>query len=75
VGFGDHFDGMSGVEQRGSLLMLAAHRGPGRKAPSILLANYRISRDEVTSGSALVPFGHKAFGDDLAVTLFGEPLY
>jgi hypothetical protein len=35
---------------------------------------YRISRNEVTSGSALVPFGHKGFGDGLAVTLFGEPL-
>jgi hypothetical protein len=36
--------------------------------------NYRTSRNNVTSDSALVPFGHKGFADSLAVTLSGELL-
>jgi hypothetical protein len=35
---------------------------------------YRTPRNEVTSGSGLVPFGHKGFADSLVVTLFGELL-
>jgi hypothetical protein len=57
-----------------------ANRPPTERAggrshrPEVPPGTYRISRNEVTSGSVLVPFGHKAFGDGLAVTLFGEPL-
>ena len=35
---------------------------------------YRTSPNEVTSGPALLAFGHKGFAETLAVTLFGEPL-
>jgi hypothetical protein len=37
-------------------------------------ARYRNSPNEVTSGPALLAFGHKGFAETLAVTLFGEPL-
>jgi hypothetical protein len=36
--------------------------------------SYRTSPNEVTSGPALLAFGHKGFAETLAVTLFGEPL-
>jgi hypothetical protein len=36
-----------------------------------MTTTYRTSRNEVTSGSDLVPFGQKGFASSLAVTLFG----